>query len=45
MAKLCKDHIIDRDSKQLDLSIWLEDMFEKHELDNKYSPKIIKYIR
>ena len=41
MAKLCKDHIIDRDSKQLDLSIWLEDMFEKHELDNKYSPKII----
>ncbi len=40
MAKLCKDHIIDRDDKQLDLSLWLEDIFTKHKL-YKYAPRII----
>ena len=39
MAKLCKDHIIDRDNKHLDLSLWLDDVFTKHKF--KYFPKII----
>jgi hypothetical protein len=40
MAQFCKDHIVNPNAPIIDLTGWLEDMFNKYEF-YKYSPKIV----